>query len=222
MPRSLYRKLWRYNAFVVALCGTMGLGLLGFGAWQVIGRTPHLIEETARPTAFESANNLPSLSDAKIIGGTSLLAIKTQANDAAAYSEQQDRNVLLIDLRNGKSRYVLPDNKRKLVQWYILPASADDGNGVGRAYVALVGDDRPETTPRYDVLIGNVATGQQAWAARGVTALDAPELIDDNAIALLISNGNALSYHRYGLATLAREAVRPVAMIATAKPPQSR
>lgn len=171
------------------------------------------------PPPAAAAEQLPVFSSQNHIVGTQLLALTVSAQPdddrprvsySGSGSENDQRNVLLLNLRDGSNRYVLPDNARQLVQWNVLSSDGPDGKTVGRAYVALV-SDRGATS--YDILIGAFATGQQAWVMRGVSALDSPILVDDGTIGFIVWKGNAPTYHLFGVDDLKERIARPVPIL---------
>jgi len=225
---TFYRRLWRFNAFVIAAVGILGvIALLAFVALlatEVIFRQRYADQEMgsfpvlAQDGTIEEA---PVFNGEQRLSGTPLLALKVGSppqrgsggiGSSSRANGEADRNILLINLRDGSSRHILPDNGRVVAQWHVLSAT----DGPARAYVALVADTRPASPPKYDILIGNFATGKQSWVAHGISALDAPELVDDKAIGFLRSQGGAFIYERYDLANLTKEISRPVALLKAA------
>lgn len=223
MRPVFYRRLWRFNAFVVAILGGVAIVTLIAVLSMIV---PEILKQSRVGNEFHeqrldvaAAGELPVLSDQERIAGTSLVTIKVGDERSQDYSGSSsgtgsvDRNVMIVDLKDGSSRYVLPDNRRQLVQWHVFPVSDVASSGKARAYVALVGDGDRKSPAKFDILIGNFATGKQAWVAKGVTAMDSPEILDDRAIALLAWEGSRLSYRRYNLETLAQEVARPIELM---------
>ncbi|MEG3146385.1 hypothetical protein U1839_17165 [Sphingomonas sp. RT2P30] len=228
MQRAFYRRVWRFNALVIAAFGIVGIlaavAVLVAVLIDVQSRfAPHGVFRGDRPRSEAVSGDVPTFTKQERVEGTPFLAMTIGAKNpdgslamvgSSRSGDQAERNVLLLDLRNGDTRYVLPNNDRPLVQWDVLSSAGPDGKSVGRAYVALVGN---AGSSKYDVLIGTVATGKQLWAARGVTALDVPNLVDDGTIGFVVWNGNAASYHLYGLDDLKERMARPLPLLAAGK-----
>ena len=217
MRPSFYRRLWRFNAILIAILGLITILISPLALSQL------LYDQSRHSGSYYSAGDspsqpgdkLPRLSNQERIKGTPYLAVmiaptgpdQATGLHSSPSSHAADRNILLIDLRTGASRSLMPDNKRRIIRWETLSSDGPDRTGTSLAYVALVGDD---SARRYDVLIGSFATGQQAWVARGVSALDAPTIVDDAALGLLLSDDKGVHYHLYGLDDLKERVSRPV------------
>lgn len=216
MGANWYRRMRHFNSWVVAIFGIAAIiavialvATFASGVQQRYGPA-----EGQRPLG-ENASLAPRFSGADRIAGWPFLAMTVVAKDAgdsggSGYSSKSaidNRNMLLLNVQDGSSRYILPDNSRRLVQWHVL--SLAEGNEAS-AYVALVGDDAASS---YDVLIGSFATGRQAWVARGVTAMDEPMMVDADAMGLILWDGQRPVYHRYGLTDLKETLSRPLPML---------
>lgn len=224
MEPEFKRHSWRFKLWLFGI-----LGLLAVLAWALLGsfrQGPRDGEHRVMAAPEQKPGESPEkiiLGQGQQIAGTSLVAYTLildhsgsgfSSGGSYSGSEQDQRNILLVDLRDGANRYVLPDNRRRVVQWDPLPDAA--ANGAARGYAMLVGDRVRREGERYDVLLGNFATGQQTWIARGVTAMDAPQLVGDNAVGMLLWEGSKLTYRRYDLETLKIEASRVVPVLPAA------
>ena len=211
MKRAFFRRLWQYNALVIAGIGTVVLLML------VLTVVLPALWSTGSPGSDQQflpdigeRNVRPRLQGLTHIDGTPYLSIIVGVpDDEQPYSStssssssfgNDDRNVLLIDSRTGISRYVLPDNSRALRQWYVLRTGGDrEAAGPARAYAALVSKAGPVKSDGsieggFDLLVGNFATGRQIWVARGLAAAEAPQLLDDNHVGVLVWEGDKLAY----------------------------
>ena len=232
MRPIFYRRVWRFNALVIAALGVGAILVAVLAAGTVVltllvdfqrdaGRRIGFERDAARTEA--ASDDLPRFTEHERVAGTPYLAITVGAkrtdgsygmSKSVRSRDDDDRNLLLLDLRDGTSRYVLPNNARRLVQWHVLSSDGADGKTVGRAYVALVGDSG---STKYDILIGNFATGSQVWAMRGVSAMDVPDMVDEATLGFIAWDGTKPSYHLYGVGDLKESAARPIPMLPIAK-----
>ncbi|WP_311268322.1 hypothetical protein [Sphingobium sp. WCS2017Hpa-17] len=219
MGANWYRRMRHFNIWVVAIFGIAAIiGVIAIVATLASGFQQRLGPVEGQRPVDENASIAPRFSGAERIAGRPFLAMTVVAKNAAdtggsGYSSKSaidNRNMLLLNVVDGSSRYILPDNGRRLVQWHVLSLAAGDE---ALAYVALVGDDAAAS---YDVLIGSFATGRQAWVARGVTAMDEPMMVDADTMGLILWDGQRPAYHRYGMADLKETLSRPLPLLGEA------
>lgn len=144
------------------------------------------------------------LGEASVVAGTPLLTLKIGAIEGdpySSYSGGDDRNVMILDPRNGSSRKVLQTNDRQLAQWLVLgddtatfdasryPHRADD-KSLSTHYVAVVearAERGQERRRRYDVLLGSFADGRQVWIAEGVDGLIHARKLQAGSILMIMA-----------------------------------
>lgn len=196
MSPSFYRRLWRFNAFAIA-----GLALPGMVASFLIAADWFGRLTKGEDSPIYQGLDHPVLSE-EVIEGSLFRTIRVG---------DQPNNMLLIDDRDGSSRYALPDNSRDIIQWHNLPRAEDPPAEV-QAYVALVRCVQPATAEAecYDVLVGRLDQPGQAWVAKGVSALEWPKLVDDESVAMLIWVGDEMRYLKVGLSDMKPQISRPV------------
>ena len=226
MRPILYRRIARFNIIVIAIIGVVGL--LGIAAVVVLFVAQGLARSdrfAAAPLGPETAGeNRLVLGNGTAVDGTTLRIFTLgRAGDASpygssGYSEGDDRNVLVVDERDGSSRTILPDNRRRITQWEILGPRDESMAGSkteARIYVLAVRSPAASDTSasrRSDILVGNFRTGQQQWVVRGIRALKHASLRDDNILVLLTVEDTGLVFRRIDLATLAPRLMRVVAV----------
>ncbi|MEP9358421.1 hypothetical protein [Sphingomonas sp. KR3-1] len=144
-------------------------------------------------------------------------------------SRPDERNVILLDKANGESRKLLPDNGRQIVERLYLPAVAgptdeDADNFVVSEAGAKDGEAKKTKPPvayylmqvraaegqSRDVLIGNLATGQQAFVLKGIDGVDRIWMQSPTRVALLLRQGRKLQYRAIEIPQLKVVVAHPV------------
>lgn len=212
MKSSLYRRLWSFNAIVIAAAGVLALVAVAavlVGLWR---SNQH--EDLVRPetrggdgalyvVAQEHARRSPYVA---LMLGTRGMDF---GSDDAGSDYRDLRNVLLLNEDDGTTRHVLPDTKRRISQWRFLPGLDDSPD---TAYYALVesrerGSDGGQL---YDLLVGTPEGKRQAWIARGVTSISDPDLLDGDSLGVLVWRGRDLTYLKVDLADLRLQLSRKI------------
>lgn len=145
------------------------------------------------------------LGEASVVAGTPFLTLKIGAIEGdpySSYSGGDDRNVVILDPRDGSSRKALQTNDRQLVQWHVLgddkvtsianryAPDRVDGNSLSTHYVAVVeasAERGKEHRRRYDVLLGSFTDGRQVWIAKGVDGLIHAQKLQAGSILMIIA-----------------------------------
>lgn len=236
---QLYEKLSRFNLWLFAGIGLLllgGVAVLAFLMLSNSGYQEHDYNDgrLAQTVLAEPDQLMPDLQSAETIAGTNFMTVDVSAPEdyrdadigmSSAIKKKydsNDRNILFVNLENGDSRYLLPDNSRHLTQWHVLP---DDSlaSKAKRFYVAQVmvkpGKKAPGTKPSFDILVGRFSDEKQLWLLNGVLSLDQVSTTDDGDIALLYSTGEEFTYTRVDGETLQIEASKPVPIMMMPKPP---
>jgi hypothetical protein len=137
--------------------------------------------------------------------------------DAGSYSgggAPDERNVILLDKTSGVSRKLLPDNGRRIVSRDYLPAMAGAGEeGVDTQKAPLgyyVFRVRAADGARQDVLVGDLATGRQAYLLAGIDGIDKAWMQSPTRLALLMRQGRKLQYRAIEIPDLKVVVARPV------------
>lgn len=150
------------------------------------------------------------------VPGTSLMKIAIFATNGQRYggsasydSEKGDlRNVLLLDTVTGKSRRLLPNNNRRIEAFDFLSEDREDAPAC--CYYLSV--DRADNTLHEEVILGVLATGQQATVLPEVDGFDSVSMPDKDHVALIVRDRQRLSIHFVDLATLKVTATHPIAI----------
>jgi hypothetical protein len=199
--------------WLFALFGLAGVAALIFIAVVILnvgGRAP----EPAR-IAGERPEESFSVRGAEPLAGTSLIRIDIAAaqsgsSGSSAYSGSgvdDLRNILLLDRTSGAARRLLPDNRRRIERAYFLPARADFAPEPDAAVAAVSADEdapppayyvllveQPGRRDRIDVLVGTLASGQQAYVMAGLEGVDSVWMHGPATIGFLVREQLSLHY----------------------------
>ena len=154
--------------------------------------------------------------DAEPIRGTNLVQITIaagpQGSSSYSYGRGDDpRNILLLDRTSGAIRRLLPDNNRRIVRSYFLPALAEATSGAsGEAAVVreAESDTQPSPPPayfallvaqldhddRFDLLIGTFADEQHGFTMPGLAGVDGVWMQSPTQMAFIVREGLNLFY----------------------------
>jgi len=191
--------------WLFAIVGVLGMVALIFLAVAVLnfGR----MQEPAE-VAGDTPEDVFTVQNAGPIEGTNFIKIEIgRGDDRGSYSSTTSelRNILLLDKRTGVSRKLLPDNSRRIVHSYFLPAEADatvtaDSVMAGApeaaapaAYYALL-VERTGEDGRLDMLVGSLADARQAFVMPGVEGVDGVWMQSATRIGLVAREGRNLYY----------------------------
>ncbi len=136
-----------------------------------------------------------------------------------------ERNVILLDKASGASRKLLPDNSRRIIErQYLAGAIGDDAAVKADTYEVdgAAAQKKPEPPFAYylfrvraqggkeDVLVGDLATGRQAFLLTGIDGVDKVWMQSPTRVALLMRQGRKLQYRAIEIPALKVVVARPV------------
>jgi hypothetical protein len=174
-----------------------------------------------------------AVADVEAIPGTDLaqIVIATEASISSgggSYSSgggrTDERNLLLLDKATGGTRKLLPDNGRRIVARYMLPAVAGASKGDGGWY-SMTGPDGKDVTPPVayyllrvrtdddrseDVLLGNIASGRQDFVLKGIDGVDRIWMQTPTRVAILMRQKRKLHYRAFEMPELKLVVARPI------------
>jgi hypothetical protein len=211
MRSSFFRRVWRFNAIVIALLGLVGLAL-GAMALIVFGNQSASEGVSAFPTkqpaklgatVYGELQPVPETSFAVFSVGRRLVddvdPSSMRFDKGYDQSVIREENLLIINLKSGETRFALPNNKRRIIKWEIVGSDADGSRAPVGTYAVLVADEAESKPARFDILIGNTISQRQAWVAKGVDAYDLPTVLDANTFTLLTTKDGKASLLKISL-----------------------
>ncbi|MBX9682262.1 MAG: hypothetical protein K2X41_00585 [Hyphomicrobium sp.] len=150
MSTRLFRLIWRFNALSIAVVSMLGLVIGLFGTYQIARDLfrPNRASDTARVAPLDGSGKMTGdppgvetdleLSTFTRIRGTPILASQltaTQSYDFRYSSKQAGsrRNVVFYDTASGRSRKLLPDNARLIIDAQELRGDTDNNDAAPRA-----------------------------------------------------------------------------------------
>lgn len=223
-PEPLGRRLGAMAVRFLAVVG--GIALL----WT-LGETANFVLAPHAPQAKIAARDpKQSFAVAGVIAlrGTNLdeivIATESSIGRNEAYSSgggTDERNVILLDRTSGASRKLLPDNSRRILDREYLPGAAGEVPDENAPVVAD-GAKKPEPPFAYyvfsvragddkqDVLVGDLASGRQAFLLTGIDGVDKVWMQSPTRVALLMRQGRKLFYRAIEIPQLKVVAARPV------------
>lgn len=215
------------------------LAIIGIGAVLIVGmfaasflfdRAPR--EAPAKIEARGAASESFAVSDVDALRGTNLTEIviataRSMGRDGGSYSKGEpadERNVILLDKASGASRKLLPDNRRQIIERIYLPAATGADAATSDGYEGAGAPDAKKPEPPFayyllrvraaegkeDVLVGNLATGRQAYLLTGLDGVDKVWMQSATRVALLMRQGRKLHYRAIEIPELKIVAARPV------------
>jgi hypothetical protein len=173
-----------------------------------------------------------SVQNIQEVQGTNFLWIELgyggQGNPYAVSGRGRElRNAVLLDRMTGTSRRLLTGNDRNIVESWTFPARAesaaakDDPNteteidGAEKkkpqppsAYYALA--VRQAKGEAQDLLVGEIATGRQAFVISGIDGVDRIWMLSPTQVAVLLREKMQLQYRVIDIPTLKTVTSRPV------------
>lgn len=214
---------------LVAAIAVIWLAMLvaGVGGWDRARRDA--------PVAVKGQNIPFSVQDVRDVRGTGLvqlaIGIPGRVGKVASSSgryEFDHRNLILLDKATGASRKLLPDNNRSIMEFRFLPAVAavDGAQRRGEEYVEENTDDADgkKVPPaayyvlavaqadrtKQDVLVGNIASGRQAYLLKDIDGIDRMWMLTPTRLAMVVREGMAVHYKVIDVPTLKLILARPV------------
>jgi hypothetical protein len=221
------------GALVIGALAMIGaiVGLLAVAMVVAIFFDPQRREAPAQVEA-KAANEVFAVSEVNALHGTNLneVVIATQnsigrGSDYSASGPADERNVILLDKASGDSRKLLPDNSRRILKREYLAAVAGDAAPVKAESFEVAGaaeQKKPEPPFAYylfrvrardgkeDVLVGDLATGRQAFLLTGIDGVDKIWMQSPTRVALLMRQGRKLQYRAIEIPALKLVVAKPV------------
>ena len=202
------------------------LAVLGFGAYLLALTTA----ERRAPAKVEAkgAKQVFAVAEVNPLHGTNLTEILIATDGSispgdGSYSRASAdaRNVILLDKASGANRKLLPDNGRQIIERIYLPAAAGASSDENVQLVDAAGKKVDPPLAYYllrvraaegkeDVLVGNLATGRQAYLLTGLDGVDKVWMQSATRVALLMRQGRKLHYRAIEVPDLKIVAARPV------------
>lgn len=220
----------KWTIRIMAAVGVLGclaliaIALMAFGITRGGGRY--------QPAKVEAgdAREVFTVGNVGAIPGTNLIrldvwAARSRGSSYSGGSRDDQRNVILFNSSTGESRRILPDNKRRIDESWLLPSDrnrspADQlealADGAADAtippawYVLLV--DQPGENGLDDLLVGSIATGNQAYVMTGIDGVDSIWTPDATHIAAIVRDKRKLFYRVIDMTTLKVSTSRPIAI----------
>lgn len=181
--------------------------------------------EPSGPTQVEAkaAKEVFAVAGVDALRGTNLnqIVIATDSSirrgDVGSYSggsAPDERNVILLDKASGVSRKLLPDNGRRILARDYLPAmtgAGEEGVDTQKAPIAYyLFRVRAADREHQDLLVGDLATGRQAFLLKGLDGVDKIWMQSPTRVALLMRQGRKLNYRAIEIPELKVVVARPV------------
>jgi hypothetical protein len=173
-----------------------------------------------------------AVADVDAIPGTGLaqivIATETSMAPGGSYSRAgesvDERNLLLLDKATGASRKLLPNNARRIVARYMLPAVAEASKGDGDWYTMTDSDGKEVTPPvayyllrvrsgenqLEDLLLGNLGSGREDFVLKGIDGVDRIWMQTPTRLAILMRQNRKLYYRAFEVPELKLVAGRPI------------
>lgn len=212
----------------LAAIGVLGcLGLIFLTA-SLIGLFHHR-DQPAKVAAATTAEIFTIGEVTRVDGSTFVKMNVLAANSGGgSYSRSRDdwRNVVLFDTATGKSRRLLPDNNRRIIDMEFLsniapkeplgPSGAtvsgptDQRRTVARYYYLLV--EQPGDRGLQDLLIGDVAGNRRSYVLTGIDGIDWTTMSDPTHLDVLLRQGRKLFFRKIDMETFTVSAAIPVAI----------
>ncbi len=217
-------RISKFNRWLVWLFAAVGvLGVLAFVALVAMMLSFTLYRErsdASAPVTAKSEAAPLTVQGIDEVRGTDFLWIQIGfgREGGSSYSARSadQRNLLLLNKSTGESRRLLPGNDRSIDQSWSFAAEAGDGaQGDGQsgsklpvAYYALA--VRQAKGDALDLLIGEVATGRQAFVLNTIDGIDRIWMLSPTRIAVLLREKMQLQYRVIDVPTLKVVTAKPV------------
>lgn len=219
-----FKNIWRFNAIVIALTGLLIALAIFYNLWSFLSysspKDDFETEATEEVVVGEEKLRL-AFDDWIELPGTQYLALKygitekevTYSSSSAfgpsskyKSDEVEARNVILINKKDGMTRYIAPDNERALYNFYVLKSDEDNAIGFVAQFASKKGNDGT------DILVGNLSTGQQSWVLSNVDALDYPKLISPTVSSMIVWTAEKPRFVTIDMNNIEVQVNRPISM----------
>lgn len=208
-----------------ALIGVLAAGAVIFLAAIIYSSMPDRQPESK--VAGKAPSEQYSVQSVEDLRGTDLVRIDIGIGTDAGRNPYgssgggaDQRNLILLDRRTGANRRLLTDNSRHIEQSWFFPAvaeapAADDGAKVVEydaaptvkappsppyAYYVLAVRQRDGQT--MDLLVGDLASGNQAFVVSGIEGIDKIWMLSPTRVAVLMREKLQLHYRVIDIPTL--------------------
>lgn len=181
----------------------------------------------------KAANEVFAVSEVTPLRGINLTEIVIATENSigrggGSYSAGEpadERNVILLDKASGASRKLLPDNSRRIIErQYLAGATGDEAAVKANGYEVADAAEQKKPEPPFayylfrvrardgkeDVLVGDLATGGQAFLLTGLDGIDKIWMQSPTRVALLMRQGRKLQYRAIEIPALKVVVARPV------------
>ncbi|GAA0482828.1 hypothetical protein GCM10009096_26480 [Parasphingorhabdus litoris] len=230
-----FRNVWRFNAIAIALIVLFGIAAMIFVAVDFLSYRPDhrgFGSVSSQSSATEDGKVHLAFSEWVDLPGTTLAAMKFGVTDqlesngssfgsGSKYKSNtvEERNIILLDRADGSFRHIVPDNDRKLLNWYVLTAGESKDNkdrkaiGFVAQFVSRSHTENSSEIVMTDILLGSFLTGRQKWIITEVEALDYPKLVETEAATMIIWSEGRARFLRVGLDDLEIEIDQEISMV---------
>jgi hypothetical protein len=214
------RANWRWLVWLFAALGVAAAIAL---IWLVV-----MVNGSFRPREFAKVDaaappgKIYAVGDVSELQGTGKIAVQinlVNENSGSGYSKIKSgdygdqRNLVLIDRESGESNQLLPNNDREIVGSQYFAAQAGSGQAGGReyddnaskaplVYFALVLTDPNIENGKRDIVVGTLATRNQAVVQTGLDGVDDMRMLDNRRLALIVREKQTLYYRIIDLSEL--------------------
>lgn len=183
----------------------------------------------------KAANEVFAVSEVTPLRGINLTEIVIATENSigrggGSYSAGEpadERNVILLDKASGASRKLLPDNSRRILDREYLAAAGGDAvaaKAEAETYEVAGAPEQKKPEPPFayylfrvrardgkeDVLVGDLATGRQAYLLTGIDGVDKVWMQGPTRVALLMRQGRKLQYRAIEIPALKVVVAKPV------------
>ncbi|MBX9814590.1 MAG: hypothetical protein A4S12_07465 [Proteobacteria bacterium SG_bin5] len=209
----------RWTIYAMAAIGVLGC----LGVIAIVSMIYGSIRRSEPPAVVRAGETAPAfeIDQVERVPGTSLIKIEIFATDGRrsgggasltsgglGYRSEDRRNILLLDTSTGKSRRLLPDNRRNVAAFGLLPEDRD--NTAPCCYYLLVNGEN--AVRRQEVILGVLASGDQATVLPAVDGVDSISMPDKDHVALVVRDRQRLFFHFVDVVTLKRTASHAIAI----------
>ena len=209
-----------------------GLAVIGLlGCLALIAIVAILFDVSGQryaPAKVEAADTheVFTVSDIKPVQGTDLIRMDVDASEergagslSGRGSNADQRNIALLDTVTGTSRRILPDNRRRISEYGLLPgdhSARDDIIEEGTAAKAVTSYylviAQPGDAGLVDLMVGSIASGRQAIVMTGIDGVDSVWMPDAGHIAAIVRDKRKLFYRIIDMSNFKVTASHPIAI----------
>lgn len=206
------RANWRWLVWLFAALGVAAAVAL---IWLVVMINGSFRpREVAKVDAAAPPGKIYAIGDVSELRGTGKIAVEinlVNEDSGSDYSKIKggdygdQRNLVLIDRESGESIRLLPNNDREIIVSEYFTAQAGSGQAGGNGdddsageapliYYALVLTDPNVENGKHDIMVGTLATGNQALVQTGLDGIDDMRMLDSRRLAVIVREKQTLYY----------------------------